>query len=136
MSDLDQYLSSNKTNLKQNQEKFMINTIDLSKAIPSEQWGEFFDQFSLVNFGKPISIEIISPELGDEELVKDSPLIAIIYDRPDKGNSLSIEVGKDQVTYAHTIDTPTSISTGQNSQGNMIAISITDASGTQTLVKL
>jgi hypothetical protein len=114
----------------------MINTIDLSQSIPTEQWGEFFDQFSLANFGKPISIEIISAELGDEELVKDSPLIAIIYDRPGKGNNLSIEVGKDQVTYAHTVDTPTSVSTGQNSQGKMVAISITDAAGTQTLVKL
>lgn len=114
----------------------LTNKIDLSKSIPSKQWGEFFDQFSIDNSGRHISIEIINPELGDEELVKDSPLLAMIYDRPSKGNNLAIEVGAKEVTYAHNVDAPTSVFTGQNTQGDTIAISITDSTGTQTLVKL
>lgn len=112
------------------------NTIDLSESIPSKQWGEFFDQFSINNSGRNISIEIINPELGNEELVKDSPLLAMIYDRPGKGDNLAIEVGRKEVTYAHNVEAPTSVSTGQNNQGDTIAISITDPTGTQTLVKL
>jgi len=114
----------------------MVNKIDLSKSVSHERWGEFFDQFSDGNRGRHISIESISSELGDEELIQDTPLMAITYDRPGKGDDLVIEVGKDQVTYAHTIDSPTEVLTGQNSNGQVVAIWISDAAGTKTLIKL
>ena len=118
------------------QKNFMINKIDLTKSVSQDRWGEFFDQFSDGNRGRHISIASISSELGNEELIKDAPLMAIIYDRPGKGNDLVIEVGQSQVTYAHTIDAPTEISTGQNSIGEVIAVSISDAAGTKTLIQL
>lgn len=114
----------------------MVSKIDISKSVPRERWGEFFDQFSDGNRGRHISIEIIGSELGDAELIQNAPLHAIIYDSPGKGDDLVIEVGRDEVTYAHTIDSPTGISTGQNSNGQIIAISIADAAGTQTLIEL
>ena len=113
-----------------------MNKIDLSKSVSHERWGEFFDQFSDGNRGRHISIESIGSELGDEELIQNAPLMAIIYDRPGKGDDLVIEVGKDQVTYAHTIDSPTEVLTGQNSNGQIIAIWISDAVGTKTLIRL
>ena len=114
----------------------MTNTIALSKSIPLAQWEKFFDEFSGDNRGRRIAIEIIDSELGDQELIKNAPLLAMIYDRPDKGNNLAIEVGKDQMTYAHTVDAPTEISTAQNANGDIVAIWITDAAGRKTLVKL
>ena len=113
-----------------------MNKIDLSKSVSHERWGEFFDQFSDGNRGRHISIESIGSELGDEELIQNAPLMAIIYDRPGKGDDLVIEVGKDEVTYAHTVYSPTEISMGQNSKGQIIAISISDAAGAKTLIKL
>lgn len=114
----------------------MINKIDTNKSIPRERWGEFFDQFSDGNRGRHIAIEIITSELGDEELIQNAPLMAMVYDRPGKGDDLVIEVGKDEVTYAHTVDSPTEIVTGQNSVGQIIAIQISDAAGAKTLIKL
>jgi hypothetical protein len=114
----------------------MNNTIDITKTLPSERWGEFFNQFTDGNRGRHISIERIDSELGDEELIQDAPLMAIVYDRPVKGNDLVIEVGKHEVTYAHTIDAPTEILTAQNSVGQIMAISICDGAGTKTIVKL
>jgi Family of unknown function (DUF5335) len=114
----------------------MLSKIELSKSLPREQWGEFFDQFSDGNSGRYISLESISLELGDEVLIQNAPLRAIIYDRLGKGDDLVIEVGKDEVTYAHTIDAPTEILTGQNSNGQMIALWISDAAETKTLIKL
>lgn len=114
----------------------MVSKIEISKSVPRERWGEFFDQFSNGNRGRHISIESISSELGDEELIKKAPLMAIIYDRPRKGDDLVIEVGQDQVTYAHTIDSPTEVSTGQDSDGVTLAVSISDAAGTKTLITL
>jgi Family of unknown function (DUF5335) len=114
----------------------MLNTIELTKSVPQERWGEFFDQFSDGNRGRHISIEILNSELGDEELIQNAPLMAMVYDRPDKGNDLVIETGKDEVTYAHTIDAPTEVLTGQSESGRMLAVWISDATGTKTLVKL
>jgi Family of unknown function (DUF5335) len=114
----------------------MANQIDMSKSLPREQWGEFFDQFSDGNRGRSISIEIIDLELGNEELVKSSPLMAMIYDRPEKGDDLVIEVGKEQVTYAHTIDSPTEVLTGQDATSVVVAVWISDANGTKTLIQL
>jgi Family of unknown function (DUF5335) len=115
---------------------FMQNKIELTKTVPQERWGEFFDQFSDGNRGRHISIEIISPELGEEELIQNAPLMAMVYDRPGKGNDLVIETGKDEVTYAHTVDSPTEVLTGQSESGRMLAVWINDATGTKTLVKL
>ena len=114
----------------------MVSKIDINKSVPRERWGEFFDQFSSGNRGRHISIEIIDSELGDEELIQDAPLMAMVYDRPGKGDDLVIEVGRDEVTYAHTIDSPTEVLTGQNSNGVMIAVRISDAAGTKTLIQL
>ncbi len=114
----------------------MLSKIDINKSVPRERWGEFFDQFSNDNRGRRISIEIINSELGDEELIQNAPLMAMIYDRPGKGDNLSIEVGKNEMTYGHTIDSLTDVLTGQNSTGVMIAVQISDAAGTKTLIQL
>jgi hypothetical protein len=113
-----------------------MNKIDVTKSLPTEQWEKFFDQFSISNRGRHISIEIIDAELGDEELIKNAPLLAMIYDRPNKGNNLAIEVGKDEMTYGHSIDSPTEILTGENSKGEIMAIWIDEATGRKTLVKV
>ena len=114
----------------------MTNTIALSKSIPQEQWSKFFDQFSSDHLGRHIEIEIIDSKLGDEELIKNAPLLAIIYDRVGKGDNLAIEVGKDEMTYGHTIDSPKEVSTGENSNSEIVAIQVEDATGRKTLIKL
>ena len=114
----------------------MTNKIEINKSVPRDRWGEFFDQFTDGNRGRHISIAIIGSELGDAELIKNAPLMAMVYDRPGKGDDLVIEVGKDEVNYAHTVDSPTEVLTGQNSNGVMVALRISDAAGTQTLIQL
>jgi hypothetical protein len=114
----------------------MASKIDINKSIPQEQWGEFFDQFSDGNRGRHISIKSIDSEFGDGELIHEAPLMAMIYDRPEKGDDLVIEVGQNEVTYAHTVDSPTEVLTGQDSNGLMLAVWISDAAGAKTLVEL
>jgi Family of unknown function (DUF5335) len=114
----------------------MLTKIDINKSIERDRWVEFFDQFSDGNRGRHISIEILDSELGDEELIQNAPLMAMVYDPPNKGNKLTIETGKDEVNYAHTVDSPTEVLTGQDANGIMLAVQIRDATGTPTLIKL
>jgi Family of unknown function (DUF5335) len=114
----------------------MLTKIELTKSVPQARWGEFFDMFTNGNRGRHISIESIDPEFGDLELIKDAPLLSMVYDRPDKGNDLMIEVGVDEVFYTHTVDSPSEVMTAQNSVGEMVALSISDASGIKTVIQL
>ena len=113
-----------------------MHKIELTNTVPTDQWEKFFDQFSASNRGKYITIEIIDVELGEQELIQNVPLLAMIYDRPDKGNSLAIEVGKDQMTYGHSIDAPTEVLTIESSKGEIIAILIVEANGRKMVVKV
>jgi hypothetical protein len=45
-------------------------------------------------------------------------------------------VGQSEVSYAHTVDAPTEVLTGQNANGQIVALWISDATGTKTLIKL
>lgn len=60
----------------------------------------------------------------------------MIYDRPGKGDNLAIEIGKDEMTYGHSIDSPTEVLTGENSNGEIIAIWIAEASGRKTSIEM
>ena len=113
----------------------MNQTTAPSPLIPSEQWGVFFDQFSTTHRGRSISIEVIDPVNGDQEVVHKAPLLVVIYDRPGKGNNIMIEVGQDEVAYAHTIAAPAEVLTRQNSEGVLTALLITDGVGTKTLLQ-
>ena len=113
-----------------------MNKIDINKSIPEDRWLEFFDQLADGNRGRHISIEILGGELGDLELIQNAPLMAMVYDPPKHGNKLTIETGKDEVTYAHTVDDPKEVLTGQDANGIMLAVQIRDAMGIPTLIKL
>jgi Family of unknown function (DUF5335) len=114
----------------------MMSKTDLRKSLPRDRWGEFFDQFSDGNRGRHISIEMINSALGSEELIQNSPLIAVIYDHPRKRNDLVIEVGRDQMTVGHIVYSPTEVFMEQNSNGQIITICISDAAQSQTLIRL
>jgi Family of unknown function (DUF5335) len=114
----------------------MLTKIELTKSVPQERWGEFFDMFTNANRGRRIAIESIDPEFGDLELIKDAPLLSMVYDRPGKGDDLMIEVGVDEVFYTHTIDSPTEVLTAQNAIGEMVAVWISDAAGIKTIIQL
>jgi len=114
----------------------MVRTMIIGLALPQEQWGEFFDLLSQDHRGQLISIQIIRPEFQDQYLIQNAPLLAMIYDRPGKGDNLMIEIGQDQVTYAHTIHSPTTVATEKNANGTDFALLITDAEGTTTAIKL
>jgi hypothetical protein len=113
-----------------------MNKIDINKSIPEERWLEFFDQFSDGNRGRHISIELLGDELGDLELIQNAPLIAMVYDPHKHGNKLTIETGKDEVSYAHTVDSPKEVLTGQDANGIVLAVQIRDETGVPTLIKL
>jgi hypothetical protein len=113
-----------------------MNNIELTKFVPHERWGKFFDQFSTGNCGRHVAIDSISPELGDQELVQNAHLMAVIYDPHEKQDNLVIRVGREEETYTYEVDSPTKVSTEQDSSGWMRKVEIIDATGLKIQIKL
>ncbi|HEY9599998.1 MAG TPA: DUF5335 family protein [Allocoleopsis sp.] len=108
----------------------------VNKQIPREEWIEFFDMFTNGNKGRLINLELIDRELGDETPVKEQPLLSLMYDPVDKGNDLTIEIGRTQVAYAHTIDAPQEVWQAQDDNGKVIALEIKADAGNQAILSL
>ena len=111
------------------------NTIQKTQEILKEKWLSFFDQFTQSNRGRAIALEVANEEIGDETLVKQSPLASITYDPMTKGNDVVIAIGHDMVTYSHTVIAPKAIWVATDSSNQAIALEIVDHSGTQTILQ-
>jgi len=110
--------------------------MSINKQIPAEQWVEFCDTFTNGNKGRLIVLEVLDPELGVQTPVKDQPLWSLVYDPVGKGNDLTIEIGRNEVSYGHTIDFPNELWQEQDDNGKAIALQIKAEGGIQTIVRL
>ena len=107
-----------------------------NKQISQTRWVEFFDQFTNGNRGRLIKLEIVDRESGDEIPIQNAPLWSLVYDPVDKGNSLTIATGRNEVTYSHTIVAPKTVWEAQNTNGKVVALEIVDRSNAQTILHL
>ncbi len=108
----------------------------LNKQIPRDEWVEFFDMLTNGNKGRLINLELLDRELGDETPVKGQPLLSLVYDPVNKGNDLTIEIGRTQVAYAHTIDAPQEVWQAQDDNGKVVALEIKTNEGNQAILSL
>lgn len=110
--------------------------MSITKQIPAEQWGEFFDTFTNGNKGRLIKLEVIDREMGDETPVENMPLWVPIYDPVGKGNDLTVEIGRDEIAYSHTIEAPNEVWQERDDNGKVVALEIKTEDGTQTILQL
>jgi Family of unknown function (DUF5335) len=113
-----------------------MHKIEINKHIPQERWGEFFEMFSHGNKGRLIEMELLDQEKGDEQLIQAAPLASIDFQLTPEGASLIIHAGENKAAYSQTIDFPTEVWTGQDENGVVTAMDITDQHGNHTIVKL
>jgi hypothetical protein len=105
-----------------------------SYEVPEDQWLEFFDRFSREHTGWPVTLEVLSGDLGPQRLAHDLPLQGISFDA--KGTrACALEVGagdKPGENYSHRVDLPLHIRVADDPNGGTIQIE--PAQGPQTLV--
>lgn len=109
--------------------------MSINKQIPAEQWGEFFDTFANGNKGRLMDLELIDRELGHETPVTEQSLWSLIYDPVNKGNNVTIEIGRDRVAYGHTIETPKEVWQKQDDSGKVVALEIKADDGNKAIVR-
>jgi hypothetical protein len=105
-----------------------------TKEIPAESWEAWLDTFSNGNRGRPVSIELVGDEIGDEPLAKGVPLVAIDYDPVDKGNDFVISYGQEAAPTRHIIEAPVRLWQAQAANGLVVSLQIEDQSGRRTIL--
>jgi hypothetical protein len=107
-----------------------------NKHIPQDRWLEFFDQFTNGNKGRQIKLEIFDREIGDQTPVESAPLWSLVYDPMRVGNNLTLEIGRDEVSYAHTINNLSDVWERQDENGKAVALEVLSEDGTQNIISL
>ena len=106
--------------------------------IPQLVWEEFFEQFTEDNRGRPITLQILDQQLGSFNLLSSTPLHSVIYEPPDHGNDLVVAVSRQlksrEVTFAHTIVYPQSMTIVTDDDGVILSCIVTDDDYAQTVI--
>ena len=107
-----------------------------NQKIASDQWTEFFEQFTHDNRGRLIKLEILNRERGDEILIENAPLWSLVYAPVPQGKKLTLATGEDEVTSAHNILAPKIVWSAEDADSQVVALEIIDESNTQTILYL
>jgi hypothetical protein len=110
----------------------------VTQEIAAPKWQTFFDEFSKLHPGTKAQVQVVSPDLGVQEEIKELPFVGISYD--DKGSeqgSITLLLGTERDDHAaHRIEHPTHVwlRTGGDGNGDTLAIEAED--NTKTIVQL
>jgi hypothetical protein len=90
-----------------------------SREIPADEWVRFCDSFSREHLGWPVTMELLSRELGPQHLAENLPLDGISFDtKGTRPSSVEVSAGQGLDRHiAHTIDLPLSIWLTQDPDG-------------------
>jgi hypothetical protein len=107
----------------------------LTREIPRNEWIKFFDDFSKQHQGWVVTVEVISPELGDQEEADGLPLVGISADAKDGENRIEIMVGgKPEAHLTRIIESPTRVWVKQAEEEAHEAVDVESEDGTKTIL--
>ena len=109
----------------------------ITREIPKEEWGRFFDSFSRRHEGWMVTLEILGAEIGAQVEERELALQGIVDEWDEiKGNAIMIMVGmKPNDHLTHTIGNATQVSLEQTEGGADEALAIKSADGTTALLR-
>jgi len=109
-----------------------------TQEIAAQNWLPFFDTFSKQHADAAANVQVISPDLGSQEVSGGLPLAGISFD--EKGSeegSIVLMLGTDTETHLeHIIEKPAHVWHKSSAAGNDDAIEIEAADQTKTIVQI
>jgi hypothetical protein len=112
-------------------EVLMIEGIE----VPKENWPKFLTMLNRLALERPVRVEVVQRELGDQEMGELLPLREIDFETKGSARGkLIIAVGSDRGELVHLIEVPTRFYVGINEAGVLEWLSIEEASLGKTIV--
>jgi len=106
-----------------------------TREIPRAGWVSFFNSFSGKHEGWLVTVEVIGPDIGDQEEAKELPLVGISADLKDNENFVNITVGRlPEDRMMHTVTDAARVWLKQSDEGADEALEIESKDGTKTLL--
>ncbi len=97
-------------------------------VIPRADWQVKLDEFSSAHEGWRVSLEVLTPEIGAQEEIRDLPLLGVVAEVSAREAAIMIAArskGTQHIT--HVIRTPTRVQLEQNDAGADVALEIESA---------
>jgi hypothetical protein len=106
-----------------------------TREIPREQWVRYFDDFSKNHEGWIATLEVLGPDIGDQEEARGLPLVGISADVKAGENRIEIIVGgRPDSDVTRFIDTPKSVRVKEPETAGDEVIEVESQDGTKTLL--
>ena len=105
-----------------------------TKQLPREDWHSYFEKFTsrhVSDTQETVTIEVLSPEIGDQIEARDVPLLGITYDPKD--DLLDVFVGD---TLDHLIFTPREIYVVEEDDGFVSSLQVTRDEGVREVLQM
>lgn len=107
--------------------------------VPRRRWIKFFDDFSKEHLGWITTVELIGPDLGDQEQAAALPLLGISADLKDRENRIEVTLGgrsgsQEDAHLTHTINDPETVELKPADEEGHEAVKVKSADGTITIV--
>lgn len=106
----------------------------MDMQVDRKEWTFFADSFSEKNNGRPVTIEQVSQDLGDEVVAEKAAFIALDINK-HKDNVAMITVGAGTDTFTHALDAPNVVWTTRLDSGKTAAMEIVSTSGDKLIVR-
>ncbi|HME91124.1 MAG TPA: DUF5335 family protein [Myxococcaceae bacterium] len=107
-----------------------------SIEVPKQGWGSFLVALNRLAQDRPVRLEVISRELGDQEMADKLPLIGIDFEtKGSERGDLLVTVLSDDGPLTHRIEKPTQFFLAHNETGELLqTVAVLDASGGETII--
>lgn len=108
-----------------------------AQEIPREEWPAFFNMFSELHDGRPVTLELFSPEIGAQKIVRELALEGISTDVVETDNdTIEIMLGADMDDHiTHLVEAPLMVWLEQTHRGDDSALEIEAEDGAKTLLR-
>src|SRR5438105_1626673 len=116
----------------------MLTTPAPPREVSPDQWSQFFDQFSRIHRGQPVTVETDSPSLGLRSNARDLALIGITAEH-DGECSIQMMAGDspdESAHLGHSIPGPTRVRVAEWNDGVSAAVEIECADHLTTLLRV
>jgi len=109
----------------------MIHTLD----VPKENWVNFTNILNRHALERPVRLEVVERELGDQELENSLPLRGLNFETKGSARgAFFITVGTDEGEITHRIDTPKRLYVGHNETDEMEFLAIDEEPNGTTFI--
>ena len=107
-----------------------------TREVPREEWAAFLAHVEAMQRDRPVQVELLGPELGNQTLAHDLRLRGIsVTEKGSAAGSIELDLGKTDGGLDHRVLPPTHLYAIEASAGRIECLDIEDERHRKTLVR-